>query len=176
MNDTGTKITTSENVVAMTARPMSAVAARAASNGRIRFSSMKRKMFSRMTMASSMTTPTMSTSASIVTLLSVNPSARIIAKVVTSEAGMATAAITVEAQFRRGEARARRLDRLHRVGAGRAAHLEEHRGRAVQAGDGALLLDAVLRPPEAADPHGDAAARGHDQLVQGLRVGAAPQG
>ena len=34
MNDTGRKMTTRLNVVAMTARPMSAVAARAASNGR----------------------------------------------------------------------------------------------------------------------------------------------
>ena len=33
MNDTGTKMTTSEKVVAMTASPMSAVASRAASNG-----------------------------------------------------------------------------------------------------------------------------------------------
>ncbi len=55
----------------MTASPMSAVASRAASNGRIFFSSTKRKMFSSTTMASSMTMPTMSTRASMVTLLRV---------------------------------------------------------------------------------------------------------
>ena len=75
MNDTGTKITTRLKVVAMTARPISAVAARAASNGRIFFSSMNRKMFSSTTMASSITMPTISTSASMVTLLSVKSSA-----------------------------------------------------------------------------------------------------
>ena len=100
MKETGTKMTTSDSVVAMTARPMSAVAARAASNGRIRFSSMKRKMFSSTTMASSITTPTMSTSASMVTLFSVKSRMRIIANVETTEAGMATAAIAVEAQLR----------------------------------------------------------------------------
>ena len=71
MNETGTKMTTRLKVVAMTARPISAVAARAASKGRIFFSSMKRKMFSSTTMASSITMPTISTSASMVTLLSV---------------------------------------------------------------------------------------------------------
>jgi len=100
MNETGMKITTSEKVVAMTASPISAVAARAASNGPMRFSSMNRKMFSRTTIASSITTPTIKTRASIVTLLSVKSSARIIANVATTEAGMATAAITVERQLR----------------------------------------------------------------------------
>ena len=42
MNDTGTKITTSDSVVASTARPMSRVASRAASIGESPFSSMKR--------------------------------------------------------------------------------------------------------------------------------------
>src|SRR5688500_20013699 len=70
MNETGTKITTRLRVVASTARPISAVAARAASRGGIFFSSTKRKMFSSTTMASSMTMPTISTSASMVTLRS----------------------------------------------------------------------------------------------------------
>ena len=100
MNDTGTKMTTSENVVAMTARPMSAVASRAASNGRIFFSSTNRKTFSSTTMASSMTMPTMSTSASIVTLLRVKLSAHIIPNADTTEVGMATAAMKVERQDR----------------------------------------------------------------------------
>ena len=96
MNDTGTKITTSDSVVAMTARPMSAVASRAASNGRIFFSSTKRKTFSRTTMASSITMPTMSTRASMVTLLSVKFSIHIIPKAEMTEVGMATAAMNVE--------------------------------------------------------------------------------
>ena len=80
MNDTGTKMTTSESVVAMTARPISAVACAGRLDGRIFFSSTKRKMFSSTTMASSMTMPTISTSASIVTLLSVKCSAHIMPK------------------------------------------------------------------------------------------------
>ena len=39
-NPTGTKMTTKDSVVALTARPTSAVAARAASNGVMPFSSM----------------------------------------------------------------------------------------------------------------------------------------
>ena len=84
----------------MTASPMSAVAARAASNGRIFFSSTKRKTFSRTTMASSMTMPTISTKASIVTLFRVKFSAHIIPKVETTDVGMATAAMNVERQER----------------------------------------------------------------------------
>jgi len=56
MNDTGTKITTRLKVVAMTARPISAVAFRRRRTTQP-FSSTKRKMFSSTTMASSMTTP-----------------------------------------------------------------------------------------------------------------------
>ena len=100
MNDTGTKMTTSENVVAMTASPMSAVAARAASNGAIRFSSTKRKMFSSTTMASSITMPTISTRASMVTLFSVKPSAHIMPNAEMTDVGIATAAMTVERQLR----------------------------------------------------------------------------
>src|SRR5215510_1198609 len=100
MNETGTKMTTSEKVVAMTASPMSAVASRAASNGRIFFSSTKRKTFSRTTIASSMTMPTISTSASMVTLFSVKLSAHIIPNAETTEVGMATAAMNVERQER----------------------------------------------------------------------------
>ena len=100
MNDTGRKITTSDSVVASTARPISFVASRAASFGSILFSSMKRKMFSSTTIASSITTPTIKTSASIVTLLSVKFSARIMPKVEITEQGIATAAIKVERQER----------------------------------------------------------------------------
>jgi hypothetical protein len=100
MNDTGRKMTTRLKVVAMTARPMSAVAARAASNGFIRFSSMKRKTFSSTTMASSMTMPPMRTGGGMVTLFRVKPRAHIMPKAETTEAGMATAAMMVDCQFR----------------------------------------------------------------------------
>ena len=90
MNETGMKITTRHSVVASTGRPISAVASRAASNGGIFFSSMKRKMFSSTTIASSMTMPTISTSASIVTVFSVKSSAAIRPKVEMTDAGMAT--------------------------------------------------------------------------------------
>ena len=100
MKETGTKMTTRLNVVAMTGSAISAVASRAASKGFFFFSSMCRKMFSSTTMASSMTMPTMSTSASMVTLLSVKPSAFITPKVAITEVGMATAAITVARQLR----------------------------------------------------------------------------
>src|SRR6478672_13822357 len=100
IKDTGRKITTKESVVASTARPMSFVASLAASLGSIRFSSMKRKIFSSTTMASSITTPTINTSANIVTLLSVKFSARIMPKVEIKEHGIATAAINVERQER----------------------------------------------------------------------------
>ena len=84
----------------MTGSAISAVASRAASKGFFFFSSMNRKMFSSTTMASSMTMPTMSTSASMVTLLSVKPSAFITPKVAITEVGMATAAMTVARQLR----------------------------------------------------------------------------
>ena len=101
MNDTGTKITTRLNVVASTARPISLVAPRAAANGVMFFSLAQRWMFSSTTIASSMTTPTMSTRASIVTLLSVKPSAHIRPKVVITEAGIASDAMMVARQLRR---------------------------------------------------------------------------
>ena len=100
MKETGRNMTTSEKVVAMTARPMSAVASFAARMGVMRFSSTNRKMFSSTTIASSITTPTIKTSASIVTLFRVKFIARIIPKVEITEQGMATAAISVDRQER----------------------------------------------------------------------------
>ena len=100
MNETGMKITTRLIVVASTGNAISAVASRAASNGDMPFSSMNRKMFSSTTIASSMTMPTISTSASIVTVLSVKSSAAINPKVEMTDVGMATAAITVARQSR----------------------------------------------------------------------------
>ena len=85
----------SESVVASTARPMSRVASTAATKGFCFFSSMKRTMFSSTTMASSMTMPTASASASSVMMLSVKPIAHISAKVPMMEIGMASAAMIV---------------------------------------------------------------------------------
>ena len=76
------------------------VAWTAACIGGIFFSSMKRKMFSSTTMASSITTPTISTSASMVMLFSVKFSQYIAPKVAMIEAGIATAAIIVARQLR----------------------------------------------------------------------------
>ena len=115
MNDTGRKITTSENVVAMTARPMSAVASFAARMAVMRFSSTNRKMFSSTTIASSMTTPTIKTSASIVTPFSVKFRARIIPNVEITEHGIATAAIRVERQERMKSSTTRLARMLPRI-------------------------------------------------------------
>ena len=100
MNATGTKITTSENVVAMTARPISCVASAAASFGVTPFSSTYRKIFSSTTIASSMTMPVASDSASIVMLFSVNPAIFMKVKVPTIDVGIARAAMKVTRRFR----------------------------------------------------------------------------
>ena len=63
---TGMKMITRLSVVESTAKPMSRVPWMAASTGLNPFSSAKRKMFSRTTMASSITMPTINTSASMV--------------------------------------------------------------------------------------------------------------
>ena len=96
MNDTGRKTITSDRVMASTARPISLVPMIAACIGDAPRSSIQWKMFSRTTIASSMTTPTISTRASIVTLLSVKSITRIMANVATSDVGMAIAAINVD--------------------------------------------------------------------------------
>ena len=101
MNATGRKTATSESVVARTARPISFVASIAAWNGVTFFSSMNRKMFSRTTMASSMTMPTASVSASSVRTLSVKPIAYMRAYVETIDVGIAIAAMSVERRLPR---------------------------------------------------------------------------
>jgi hypothetical protein len=73
MKASGTKMTSKESVVAMTARAISRVALEAALMGLSPFSSMWRKMFSRTTTASSITIPTAKTRASIVMLFNVKP-------------------------------------------------------------------------------------------------------
>ena len=66
INPTGRKTANSDNVVAVTARPISRVPSIAAWNEGIPFSSIKRKMFSSTTIASSITIPTINVSANIV--------------------------------------------------------------------------------------------------------------
>ncbi len=92
---TGRKTAMSERVVAMTARPISFVAATAAIIGVSFFSSMCRKMFSRTTIASSITIPTASARASSVMVLSVYPTHHIVAKVPMMLVGIAIAAMIV---------------------------------------------------------------------------------
>ena len=97
MNETGMKMTTSDSVVASTASADLAPSPRGRPpSGVIFFSSTKRKMFSSTTIASSITMPTISTSASIVTLLSVKSSAHIMPNVEMTDAGIATPAMTVD--------------------------------------------------------------------------------
>ena len=72
-------------------------------------------MFSSTTMASSITTPTISTSASIVTLLSVKSSAHIMPNVEITDAGIATAAIIVERQLRMNASTTRQARMLPRI-------------------------------------------------------------
>ena len=72
-------------------------------------------MFSSTTIASSMTMPTISTSASIVTLLSVKSSAPIMPKVAMTEAGMATPAMTVARQLRMNSSTTRQARMLPRI-------------------------------------------------------------
>src|SRR3954453_24017463 len=101
MNAIGRKMTTSENVVARTARAISFVARKAASQAVYPFSSIHRKMFSWTTTASSMTMPTASTRASMVMLLIVNPIQFITMNVLTRDTGMLVAAISMVRQSRR---------------------------------------------------------------------------
>ena len=115
MKETGRKMTTNEKVVAVTASPISFVASRAATIGGSFFSSMNRKMFSSTTIASSMTTPTIKTSANIVTLLRVKSSARIIPKVEMTDAGMAMPAMIIERHERMKSSTTRQARMLPRT-------------------------------------------------------------
>ena len=101
MNATGRNTAISDRLVASTARPTSWVPSMAASRGDIFFSSMKRKMFSSTTTASSITMPTASVRASSVMTLSVKSMYFMAAKVAISELGMATAEISVGRKRRR---------------------------------------------------------------------------
>ena len=91
---------TSERVVAMTASPISCVALMAAFLRSSPFSSMKRTIFSRTMMASSMTIPTASVSARSVMLFREKSMPRMRVNVAMMLAGMATAAIRTARQLR----------------------------------------------------------------------------
>ena len=96
MKPTGRNTASSDSVVAVTARPISFVPSMAAWKGGTPFSSIKRKMFSRTTTASSITMPTISVSASIVIEFIVKPIAAINPNVAMIEVGIAIAAMKVE--------------------------------------------------------------------------------
>ena len=116
----------------------------AAWNGGAPSSSMWRKMFSSTTIASSMTMPTASVSASSVMLLSVNPAARISAKLAMIDAGIASEATSTTRKFRMNamitrlasrlpqhqvllERRDRRVDELRVVAGHRDLHFRRQR-------------------------------------------------
>src|SRR5215467_14605247 len=100
MNAIGTKMITSEMVVASTARVISLVASIAARIGSYRFSSIYLTMFSSTTMASSITIPTASVSASSVMLLSVKSIAFNNVKVAIIDVGIAIEAMTTDLTLR----------------------------------------------------------------------------
>jgi hypothetical protein len=100
MNATGRKMTISETDVATTARVTSCVPLIAAWNGGAPSSSMWRKMFSSTTIASSITMPTASVSASSVMLFRVKPAARISAKLAMIDAGIASDATNTTRRLR----------------------------------------------------------------------------
>ncbi len=96
MNAIGKNTAIRERVVARTARPTSLVAAIAAGMGFIFLSWMKTTMTSSTTIASSMTMPTARARARSVSVSMVRPSASIAPKVPMTDAGIASAAMTVE--------------------------------------------------------------------------------
>ncbi len=95
MKATGMNTAMIENVVAVTARPISAVPTRAAVM-RSAPRSMWRTMFSRTTMASSISTPMASDRPSSVMKFSVNPQAHTAMKAAITEVGSDSAVMSVE--------------------------------------------------------------------------------
>ena len=100
MNATGMNTAAIENVVAMTASPISDVPNSAASR-RGRPSSMCRKTFSSTTIASSISMPTESDKASSVIMFRLKPKASRNMNVPTMEVGIATAEMIVLVRLRR---------------------------------------------------------------------------
>ena len=121
MKATGKKTAISESVVARTARPTSRVAAQAAMKGFSFFSSMNRRMFSRTTMASSITIPTARASARRVIMLSVKPITCMSANVPMIEMGMASAAMRVLRTFPRKSKTMRAAKKAPRIRCSRTA-------------------------------------------------------
>src|SRR6185503_18658654 len=104
-------------------------------------------MFSSTTIASSMTMPTESVSASIVIMLSVKPMYQTRPNVAMIEVGIAHEPDVIAGGQRRlhfFEPRLHLFDDLDRVGARLAAHLEQHRAGPVDVGDRLGLGFAVL--------------------------------
>ena len=97
MKATGTNTATIENVVAATARPISAVPLRAAVM-RSAPRSMWRTMFSRTTMASSISTPMARLRPSRLMKLSVKPHSQTAMKAAITDVGRLSAVISVERQ------------------------------------------------------------------------------
>ena len=97
MKATGTNTAMMENVVAVTARPISAVPLRAAVT-RSSPRSMCRTMFSRTTMASSISTPMASDRPSSVMKFSVKPHSHTAMKAAMAEVGSDRPVISVERQ------------------------------------------------------------------------------
>ena len=112
MNATGRNTAMSEKVVASTARPISRVAAMAAGKGFIPFSFTNRKMFSRTTIASSITIPTASARANSVIMLRVNPCHHMSAKVPMIDTGIASAATSALRKLARNSSTTREAKRL----------------------------------------------------------------
>lgn len=100
MKATGRKITTSDKLVAITARAISFVPWRAALTASRPSSSMRRKMFSCTTTASSMTMPMARINPSMVMLLSVKPMQCMNRNVGMMDVGMARVAMSVVRQSR----------------------------------------------------------------------------
>jgi len=100
MKAVGRKTAISVKVVAITARPISSAASRAASSGVLPMLRW-RMMFSISTMASSTSTPMTSDRLSSVTTLSVKPIISITQKVGMADSGSATALTSVARQSRR---------------------------------------------------------------------------
>ena len=97
MNATGMKTAMIENVVAATARPISFVPSEAAVRRSLPIS-ICRTMFSRTTIASSISTPTASDKASSVMKFSVKPESQIAMKAAMTDVGRLKAVISVERQ------------------------------------------------------------------------------
>src|SRR5438093_292364 len=111
----GTKMMTSEMVVATTASVISLVASIAAVFGNSYFSSMNRTMFSSTTIASSMTMPTASVRPSKVILLRVKSMALSSVKVAMTDVGIASDAITTDRRFRMNSKTTKLAGKLSRL-------------------------------------------------------------